>query len=148
MEKKSLTRSEIERIHKEIKGVLDTLIFGCENLDMDLAFGMFHESPDFLMMGTGGSLSNYQEYLVNNLDYLKTCSGFKLTTNKKEIRALNCETAICAWAYRVEATLKTGEQDIIENAGASFVFSKINEEWKVVYYHESSSPPIRISKEN
>ncbi len=74
--------SEKEQIEHEIREAINTLIVGCEALDMELA------------------------------------------------------------------TLKTGEQDIIENAGASFVFSRVNDEWKVIYYHESSSPPTRRSKEH
>jgi hypothetical protein len=146
-DRRLFSTAEKEQIHKEIKRAIDMLITGCENLDMDLAFNVFHNSPDFLMMGTDGSFCDYQMYLKNNIDYLMTCSRFKLTTYREETRILNREMAIYSWAYRAEATLKTGEQDIVENAGASFVFQKINGEWKVVYYHESSSPPRRISKE-
>ena len=85
--------------------------------------------------------------LKNNVDYLRTCASFKLTTFQEEIRILDWETVIYAWAYGVEAVLKTGEQDIIKNAGASFVFKRQNGLWQVVYYHESSVPPVRISVE-
>ena len=141
-----LSNSEKETIEKELHAAIDTLIAGCETLDMELAFGIFSNSPDFLMMGTDGSLCDYQTYVNNNIDYLMTCSNFKLTTFKEEIRILRRDLAIFSWAYRAEATLKTGEQDIVENAGATFVFSKVKDEWKVVYYHESSTPPIRVSK--
>jgi hypothetical protein len=143
-----LSSSEKEKIENELREAINTLIAGCEALDMELAFGVFSDSPDFLMMGTGGSLCDYQTYLNNNINYLTTCANFKLTTLKEEIRILGCDIAIFSWAYRAEATLKTGEQDIVENAGATFVFSKVSGEWKVVYYHESSSPPIRVSKEH
>jgi hypothetical protein len=148
MHKQSLSLVEKEQIHKEIKEAINTLIVGCENLDMDLAFDVFFDSPDFLMMGTDGTICDYQTYLKNNIKYLMTCSSFKLTTYREEIRIINPEIAIYSWAYRADATLKTGEQDIVENAGASFVFEKINEEWKVVYYHESSAPPKRILQGN
>ena len=112
---------------------------------MEVAFGMFADSLDFLMMGTGGALCDYQTYLGDNVNYLATCSAFKLTTLNREIRVLDHTTAIIAWAYQVEATLKTGEKDVIDHAGASFVFRKMGGAWKVVYYHESSVPPKRIS---
>ena len=112
---------------------------------MDLAFKVFSDSPDFLMMGTGGNLCDYQTYLKDNIDYLKTCSKFELTTFKEEVRVLDRETAVFSWAYKAVATLKTGERDVIDNAGASFLFRKVDGEWKVVYYHESSVPPVRVS---
>ena len=148
MNHQSLTIAEKEQIQKEIKAAINKLILGCENLDMDLAFSMFANSPDFLMMGTDGTLCDYQTYLKNNIDYLMTCTSFKLTTYREEIRIIDPEIAIYSWAYGAEAILKTGEQDIVENAGASFVFEKKNRVWKVVYYHESSTPPKRIMPAN
>lgn len=138
-----LTITEKEQIREELRRAIHTLITGCESLDMDLAFRIFSDSTDFLMMGTDGSLCDYRTYLKNNIDYIMTCSSFKLTTFKEEIRVLDRDMAIFSWAYGAEATLKTGERDIVENAGASFVFHKLNDEWKVVYYHESSVPPRR-----
>jgi hypothetical protein len=146
MNREHLSSSEKEKIKEELQEAINTLIGGCEALDMELAFRIFSNSPDFLMMGTDGSLCDYQTYLHNNIDYLMTCSSFKLTTLKEEIRILNRDMAIFSWAYRAEATLKTGEQDVFEHAGATFVFGKVNDEWKVVYYHESSLPPTRVSK--
>lgn len=144
MNKQLLSIAEKEQIHKEIKEAVYTLINGCENLDMDLAFDVFYNSPDFLMMATDGSICDYQTYIKNNIDYLMSCSNFKLTTYGEAIRILNHQTVIYSWAYGAEAILMTGEKDIVENAGASFVFEKINGKWKVVYYHESSSPAKRV----
>ena len=140
-----LTSTEKEAIAKEIRGAIDNLIRGCETLDMDMAFGIFLDFPDFLMIGTDGAYSDHDAYLRNNIAYLETCSSFKLTTYGEKIRILDRNTAIYSWAYGAEATLKTGEKDIVEKAGASFVFRKTDDEWKVVYYHESSLPPTRIS---
>lgn len=148
MSAEHLSNFEREKIKNELQEAINTLIVGCETLDMELAFRIFSDSPDFLMMGTDGSLCDYQTYLNNNINYLTTCVNFKLTTLGEEIRILSRDMAIFSWAYRAKATLKTGEQDIIENAGASFVFSKVSGEWKVVYYHESSVPLIRVSKEH
>ena len=146
MNAEHLSSSEKEEIEKELQEAINALVAGCEALDMELAFGVFSNSPDFLMMGTDGSLCDYQTYLNNNIDYLMTCSDFELTTLKEEIRILNRDVAIFSWAYRAKATLKTGEQDIVENAGATFVFGRVSDEWKVIYYHESSVPPTRVSE--
>jgi hypothetical protein len=147
MNPEHLSSSKEEKIKKELQEAINTLIAGCEALDMELAFRIFSNSPGFLMMGTDGSLCDYQTYLNNNIAYLMTCSNFGLTMLKEEIRILNRDVAIFSWAYRAEATLKTGEQDIFENAGATFVFSKVNNDvWKVAYYHESSLPPTRVQK--
>ena len=92
-----LSAAETAQIQQEINAVMDTLITGCEDLDLDMAFGMFADAPEFLMMGTDGALCDYQTYLKNNVDYLRTCASFKLTTYRAEIRILDRETAIFAW---------------------------------------------------
>lgn len=143
----SFSKVEKEVIAGEVRQVIRRLIRGCETLDIDTAFDMFLDSPDFLMMGTDGTLCDYQTYLDNNVEYLGTCASFELTTFNEDIRIIDFETAIFSWAYGVEATLKTSEKDIIENAGATFMFRKIDNEWKVVYYHESSVPPKRTSSQ-
>jgi len=140
----SLSSTEKEAITKELKAAIGSLIRGCEQLDMNMAFDAFLDSPEFLMMGTDGTLCNYDEYLRNNIEYLQSCTSFKLTTFKDEIRILDRKTAIYAWAYGAEATLKTGEKDIVDHAGATFVFQNRAGAWKVVYYHEASVPPKRI----
>ncbi len=138
-------KAEKGKIEDELNSAINRLISGCEKLDMALAFEIFSDSSEFLMMGTDGSLCDYQTYLKNNIDYLSGCESFKLITFDRKIRIINSEVAIFSWAYGVEAKLRTGDIDIIDNAGASFVFRKIENTWKVVYYHESSVPPKRNS---
>ena len=139
-----LSNSEKEAITKQLKSAIGRLIRGCQTLDMEMAFDVFLNSPDFLMMGTDGTLFSYDQYLQNNLEYLQACDRFKLTTFKEEIRILDRQTATFAWAYAAEATLKTGEKEVVDNAGATFVFQNRAGAWKVVYYHESSLPPRRV----
>ena len=140
----SLSKTEQEAIAGAVKAEIEKLIQGCESLDMELAFGMFHDSPDFIMIGTDGTQCSYETYVNNNVDYLGSCSAFKLTTFNEEIRVLDSQTAIYSWAYAAEATLKSGEKDIVDRAGASFVFRKMGDAWKVVYYHEATVPPRRV----
>jgi hypothetical protein len=130
----------------EIIRAVQTVIRGCEALDMEMAFRIFWNSPDFRMISMDGRLCDYQTYIQDNIEYLKTCAQFTLTTLTQEITVFTRTLAICSWIYRVDATLKTGEHDRIDHAGASFVFRKIEDEWKVVYYQESTLPPMRTTE--
>jgi hypothetical protein len=137
----SVSGPEKETIQGEIRKIIDELIRGCESLDPDAAFRAFSGSPDFLMMGTDGSLADHAAYIKGNVEYLRNCSSFRLATKREEIRILGPATAVFAWSYAAEAVLKTGRRETFDGAGASFVFQKKDGGWKVVYYHESSSPP-------
>jgi hypothetical protein len=139
-----LSKADRLQIEGEIRAVLDDLIRGCESLDLDLAFGMFSDSPDFLMMATDGTLCDHDAYVGNNVDYLKTCTAFSLETSDVRVRVLEADSAVLAWSYAARATLSTGETDVIDKAGASFVLRRVDDRWTVVYYHESSNPPVRL----
>ncbi|MBI9050099.1 MAG: nuclear transport factor 2 family protein [Anaerolineaceae bacterium] len=141
-----LTPVQKEKMEKEINEIIVTLIKGCETLDMDMAFGMFANIPEFIMMGTDGSQVDHDTYVNNNINYLSDCSAFDLKTFNGETRVLDENTAIYSWAYQAKATLKSGDIDMVDRAGATFVFRKIADKWKVVYYHEATVPPRRISK--
>lgn len=144
MVEERLLDSERKVIERELKEAINTLVTGCETLNMEQAFSVFWNSPDFVMMGTDGEMCDYQAYVDNNVAYLTTCSTFKLTTFGQEIRLLGRNTAVVAWAYRADATLRSGEKDVVANAGATFVFRRMDGAWKVVTYHESSVPPVRL----
>ena len=137
-----LSGSEKNKIQKEVKKAFNTIIEGWESLDMDLAFKAFHNSPDFYMIGIDCSICDYQTYINNNINYFKECSSFKLTTFEEKIKFLDKDMAIYSWIYKAEATLKTGDRDIIEKACATLLFKKINKEWKVIYYHEAALLPV------
>ena len=136
-----------EKIANEILRILDDLIEGCETLDMDLAYGMFSRSPDFLMMNTDGALCDFATFYKNDVDYLGTCARFSLTTYSTDVRVIDRDHAVLAWSYKAEAFLKMGERDIVDKAGASFVFVRKEDEWKVAYYHQSSVPFRRLPNE-
>ena len=108
---------------------------------MDLAFKVFSKSPDFFMIAGDGNYYDYQAFFDNNKNYLESCSKFELFTTKLDIKVLSSDLVIVSWLYKAVATLQTGDQDIIEKAGATFLFKRIDTDWIVINYHESSLPP-------
>ena len=136
-----ITEKEIDIIKNEVKSEIDSLIIGCESLDMHLAFKVFSKSPDFFMIASDGNYYDYQTFFNNNKVYLESCSKFELFTTRLDIKVLTSDLVIVSWLYKAVATLETGDQDIIEKAGATFLFKKLDNEWKVINYHESSLPP-------
>ncbi len=131
------------RIESEVLGVLDRLVTGCRGLHMDLAFGMFDRSNAFRMVAGDGTVCTFSEYYANNMAYLETCAAFSIETLQADVLAMRPDLAVVTWSYRVEAALKNGAHDIIDRAGATFVFEKQGVEWKVIRYHESSGSSER-----
>lgn len=128
----------------ELRAVVEELIARCEALDLEAAFAVSSRSPDFLMMGADGSLGDFEAFYRNNAEYFAECTAFEIETIDDDIRVLPGGLVRYAWVYRVVATLKTGEKDIFDEAGATFLFDKSGGTWKAVYYQESAQPPRRV----
>ena len=140
-----LSESEISAIQDEIKEEIDLLITGCETLDMDMAFKVFSRDSDFYMIASDGQDYDFDSFFNNNKDYLDTCIKFELFTRQLDIKVLTSDIVVVSWLYKAVATLKDGDQDIFENAGATFIFKKVYDNWAVINYQESTLPPERVN---
>ena len=143
MNDNGLTADEEAAIEIVLRDKVGSLVAGCESLEMDVAFQSFSRSPAFLRMTTDGSLCDSETYISDNVQYMGNCSRFRLHTRDLQVRVLGRAAAVVAWSYSAEASFRSGEQAIVEKAGATFVFGLVRGEWQIVYYHESSTPPIR-----
>ena len=137
------SESKRKKIEAEILAALERLIAGCGALDMGAAFGPFSRSSEFRMIGADGSLCDFETFYGDNVSYLGNCSAFSLATIASDVLVLRSDLAVLSWIYRAEATLANGERDVIERAGATFVFEKREGRWVAVRYQESSLPPVR-----
>jgi hypothetical protein len=63
-----LLQTDVEQIKNEITQAVKTVITGCETLDIERAFQVFWDSPDFRMISMDGGLCDYQTYVQNNLE--------------------------------------------------------------------------------
>jgi len=94
--------------------------------------------------GADGSLCDFDTFFAGNGAYFEQCSAFEIETLGADVQTLPGGLVRYAWVYKVVATLKTGERDVFDKAGATFLFQEIDGRWKAVYYQESSQPPRRV----
>ena len=142
----SLNNLEMNKIQNEINSELASLIEGCHELDLEKIFRPFSKDPDFYMIAADGKSYSYQEFYNNNKSYFDNLSAFRITTIKKDITVLSSDYVLVSWIYSVVATGKEGWQDIMDSAGATFLFKKVGSDWKVVKYQESTATPQRVDK--
>lgn len=140
-----------ETITKEINMVLDDLIASYEAMDIEASFKVFSTDPDFFMIGNDGLIYDHETFYTANKNYFDLCSAFALTTYIRDIKVLTSDLVLVSWHYKAVATLKegpsgsrTGGKDVFDTAGATFLFKKIDGQWQVVNYQESTQPPRRV----
>jgi hypothetical protein len=137
--------AERQAIEKELNAAVAGLIEGCEALDFEKGFRLFVKTDEFRMITLDGQLWDFPTYFKANVDYLGGCSSFKLKTIETRVTVLSRELAAYQWIYSAEAAFPSGDLDVIDRAGATFVFRKADDGWKAVCYQESALPPRRES---
>jgi ketosteroid isomerase-like protein len=138
-----MTPQEQETAKKEIREVLNLLVQAANKMDLEALMQPYLNSPDFILVNTDGSMVDYQGAKNGTADLFKSLASLKFTGVKDEFRFLSNNVVICAWLSKCEMTLKTGELSKFDRYGVTFVFSKINNQWKIIYSHESALPPVQ-----
>jgi uncharacterized protein (TIGR02246 family) len=134
-----------ESAKKEIREVIDRLLQAADALDAEALLSSYWNSPDFILLTTQGSMVDYQGAKAGFAGMYQVLTALKFTTFKDEFRFISENTVLCAWTGKCDATYKTGERATIETYAFTFVFKKLDDQWKVVYSHESASPPVLVT---
>jgi ketosteroid isomerase-like protein len=138
-----MTAQEQETAKKEIREVVNVILQSAQKLDVEAVLQPYSNSADFILINPDGSMADYQGAKNGTADFIRPLSALKFTTVNDEFRFLPNNIVICAWLGTCEMTLKTGEYSKIEKYGVSMVFRKINNNWKIIYSHESASTPVQ-----
>jgi ketosteroid isomerase-like protein len=137
-----MTVQEQDVAKKEIREVADHLLQSLNTMDVEALLQPYWNSPDFALVSTDGSMADYQTAKNGTVEMFKLLASLKYTTSKDEFRFLPGNTVIYAWFGKSEFAFKTGEQSKIDAYAITFVLRKIDNNWKIVYAHESASPPV------
>lgn len=130
-----------ESAKKEIGAVVGAIFQGLEKMDVEALFRSYSDTVGFILINTEGFIVNLQMARFGHAEWFKSLSSLKVTPLMKEFRFLPGNVVLCAWQGKFVMTLKTGGQLQIDKFGITFVFSKIDGLWKVIYQHSSSLPP-------
>ncbi len=136
-----LTDAEKSAIRTEIRGAVNSMVRGMEILNIDSALAIFAGVPDFTMVTTDGTPTDYNGFYHVNKEFFVAASAVRLITIRDSIRFLNGDLVLYTWFYSADVTVKTGEHYVNDKVGATLLFKRINSRWKAVYFHESALPP-------
>ena len=136
-----MTPQEQDVAKKEINEVLDQQLQAASKLDADALMQSYWNSPDFILLTTTGSMADYQQTKTGTAEMYKSLTALKFTTVKNELRFLPGNVVICAWLGKCDVTFKTEDRATIDSYAITFVFRKLDNHWKIIYSHESASPP-------
>jgi hypothetical protein len=124
-----------EKIKGEVKEVLNTFIKGCDELNFDMAIEPFLDSPDFEYIANGRTY-NYQELMAMRPLFDKMINQ-KLTIADEKYKVLNNSTVLFTTNYKWLQNYKDGHSILEDPASFMFMFKKINNKWRIIYWVDS-----------
>jgi|SRR3989339_418120 len=136
------TPQEKETAKKEIAVIVDGIVRGCDQLDIQEALKPYSDSPDFVAVNTDGSVVDYEGFRTINAEVFKAASSFKFITAKQDFHFLAENLVLCTWIGSSDIVLKSGEHFKIPAFATTLLLNKVNNEWKILYSHQSASPPM------
>jgi ketosteroid isomerase-like protein len=137
-----MTPQEQKTAKNEIREVVNVIFQSLEKMDVEALFQSYSNSPDFIFFTTDGSMVGLQEAKNHHAAWFKSLSTLKVTPIMDEFRFLPGNIVICSWQGKFEMMLGSDERLKIDKFGITFIFSKIENQWKVIYQHSSSLPPV------
>jgi ketosteroid isomerase-like protein len=140
--KEELTQQDKDQIKKEVSAVFANMVTSYEQLNMEAMLKYYWDSPDFIYVNADGTTIEQKDLKKTFEEVYKTFGALKIITAREEYRILKKDIVLCLWLGKSEANMKDGSLITYNTDAVSFLFQKINEEWKVIYQSESSLPPV------
>jgi hypothetical protein len=136
------TSGDPESIKKEISEVVKVIFKNLQGMNADALFLPYSDSPSFSFVTTDGSAVGLQEAKNHHVAWFSSLSSLKVTPSNENYVFLPNNIVICTWQGKFEMTMKTGMKVIINKFAITFIFSKTDNIWKVIYQHSSALPPV------
>jgi hypothetical protein len=141
-----MTSQEQETVKKEIREAVGTIFKNLQNMDAESLYKSYVESPDFIQITTAGEIADFQTAKNEHANWFMTLSSLKVTRVSEAFRFLPGNTIIYYWFGKFEMTSKGGMQLIMDKFGTTFIFSKKDNQWKVIFQQASSLPPVPVKE--
>mgnify|MGYP000323968625 CR=1 FL=1 len=139
-----LSATEKEVAKKEISGRINEIIKGVKELNAEAALKPYSNDPDFKIVSPDGSETDFKKMMKVQTESFMSVKSMSFTTVKEDFKFLSKNLIMCTWTGKNEFELNTGEKMKISPYVGSMLFSKKDNEWKIIYAHESSGQPVKV----
>jgi len=143
-----MTEMKSAAIINDVKRFFDTMTVYSENAHLQAFLNCYDDSPDFLAFSSDGIMRNYDELKKICSVYYTDLKHQSIRTIHEKFRVLDTNLVIVGWNGNIIAAFKNGDTMKMNNYSITYLFKKINNNWKVIHSHESSLPPEIIKKKD
>jgi hydroxymethylpyrimidine pyrophosphatase-like HAD family hydrolase len=146
---KPVSDAQKEKIKGEVKEVVNTFFKGGEEVNFDMAIEPFLDSPDFVYIYNGSTLS-YKDCVDAFKPLFSTQINQKFTIVDEKYAFLDNSTVLYTTNFKGISNFKDGHSSLADPVAMLLILKKIDNKWKIIYGVESSvekNVPSETSKE-
>jgi ketosteroid isomerase-like protein len=136
-----------DSIIKEVMPVFEAITRYTSGAQADSLLKSYSDTPDFLHISSDGTIRDYAGFKKVCGEYYETVKEQKLTKTREIFQVLDDSTVLLCWSGNIDAHIKNGGIMKLSNYTVTFLFKKINGEWKVIHSHESAPPPQMMKEQ-
>jgi hypothetical protein len=119
---------------------------GCEEVNFDMATGLFLDSPDFIFINKENSY-DYKQFMDAVKQVFSTLINQKITVTDEKYVFLDKSKVIYTTKGKCVANYKDGHAILSEPLMTQFTFNKINNKWEVTNLVQTSvDKPVKNSE--
>jgi hypothetical protein len=137
---KPLSDAQKEKIKREVKEVVNTIIRSAEEANFDMMIEPLYDSPDFVFY-TNGLTFNYQDVLAMKSAFEQVLNQ-KITIIDEKYTFLDNSSVIYTSNITSAVNYKDGHSTILKPEALEFIFKKIDNQWKIIHYCDSYGEKI------
>jgi ketosteroid isomerase-like protein len=138
---KPMTDEEKAAVREEGSAVIKEFFDAMTSFSIEKISGMLEDSDDFTFTVSGKVLT-YKEMLEMGSQYEPYIESQTFETKFEKYVIVSPACFIYTWHGRNGATMKTGEEIMMEDYFVTYCFRKHAEGWKLFVGHESQNVPI------
>jgi len=129
------------KIIAEVKKAADALSTYSASSQLDSLLACYADVKDFRAFSADGIMRNFDEFRKIATGFYDSVSRQQVSTIREDFSVIDSNLVIVSWLGNIDAFFKNGNTMKMKNYGVTFVFKKIDNQWKVIHSHESSLPP-------
>lgn len=137
----SLSDTEKQTIESDVNLMIDSLLNACTNLDVEKALSFYENSPEFMLVGVDGSISDYNSTYKSNKDFFTSCTNASFRPIRKDNIIINDKLVLQTLLYSATVTTNNNERITYDKIGATSLIKKYGDKWRIIHFQESSLPP-------
>lgn len=142
----ALTDTAKATVAQEVLGAVRPMFAATAKMTPDVS-RFFWDTPDFAFLTPDGNIYNYADCIKLYGEFVSQLSGQRYVIRTEKVIVLGPDQALYFWQGADDLVLKDGTVQKQDPYCGTYLYRKVNGEWRIAYGEESGPPPTAAKPE-